>query len=147
MKTNNRTVIGRRRGYGRLLLKKTWFEISEIPRAHWNGTFRLHRPDISHRVFGYCSCKQDKKERHWGQQFWQRALSRLVKISGISGSAVNGTRFVDSSHWKIPRKSGKFRPKWPDRSKGITFKAGPEYSGRNQPTFPEFWVEWKAPYK
>ena len=108
MKTNNRTVIGRRRGYGRLLLKKTWFEISEIPRAHWKGTFRLHRPDISHRVFGYCSCKQDTKERHWGQQFWQRALSRLVKISGISGSAVNGTRFVDSSHWKIPRKSGKY---------------------------------------
>ena len=31
----------------------------------------------------------------------------LVKISGFSGSAVNGTRFVGSSHWKIPRKSGK----------------------------------------
>ena len=31
----------------------------------------------------------------------------LVKISGISGSAVNGTRFVGSFHWKIPRKSGK----------------------------------------
>ena len=31
----------------------------------------------------------------------------LVKISGISGSAVNGTRVVGSSHWKIPRKSGK----------------------------------------
>ena len=31
----------------------------------------------------------------------------LHKISGISGSAVNGTRFVGSSHWKIPRKSGK----------------------------------------
>ena len=31
----------------------------------------------------------------------------LIKISGISGSAVNGTRFVGSSHWKIPRKSGK----------------------------------------
>ena len=28
----------------------------------------------------------------------------LVKISGISGSVVNGTRFVGSSHWKIPRK-------------------------------------------
>ena len=26
---------------------------------------------------------------------------------GISGSAVNGTRFVGSSHWKIPRKSAK----------------------------------------
>ena len=31
----------------------------------------------------------------------------LIKISGISGSAVNGTRFVGSSHWKIPRKSAK----------------------------------------
>ena len=31
----------------------------------------------------------------------------LVKISGISGLAVNGTRFVGSSHWKILRKSGK----------------------------------------
>ena len=31
----------------------------------------------------------------------------LVKSSGISGSAVNGTRFVGPSHWKIPRKSGK----------------------------------------
>ena len=31
----------------------------------------------------------------------------LVKNSGISGSAVNRTRFVGSSHWKIPRKSGK----------------------------------------
>ena len=31
----------------------------------------------------------------------------LVKISRMSGSAVNGTRFVGSSHWKIPRKSGK----------------------------------------
>ena len=31
----------------------------------------------------------------------------LVKNSGISGSAVNGTRLVGSSHWKIPRKSRK----------------------------------------
>ena len=31
----------------------------------------------------------------------------LVKNSGISGSAVNGTRLVGSSHWKTPRKSRK----------------------------------------
>ena len=36
-----------------------------------------------------------------------RGAFHLVKISGISGSAVNGTRVVGSSHWKIPRKSGK----------------------------------------
>ena len=28
-------------------------KISEIPRAQWNGTFRWHRLDPSHRVFGY----------------------------------------------------------------------------------------------
>ena len=31
----------------------------------------------------------------------------------ISGSAVNGTRFVGSSHWKIPRKSGKSKKEVP----------------------------------
>ena len=31
----------------------------------------------------------------------------LVKISGNFGSAVKGKRLVCSSHWKIPRKSGK----------------------------------------
>ena len=30
--------------------QKFWFEISEIPRGEWNGTFRLHRPDPSHHV-------------------------------------------------------------------------------------------------
>ena len=30
--------------------QKFRFEISEIPRAQWNGTFRLHRPDPSHRA-------------------------------------------------------------------------------------------------
>ena len=43
--------------------------------------------------------------------FWRSVVLwgafHLLKISGISGSAVNGTRFVGSSHWKIPRKGGK----------------------------------------
>ena len=38
---------------------------------------------------------------------WTKGAFHLVKNSGISGSVVNGTRFVGSSHWKIPRKSGK----------------------------------------
>jgi len=50
---------------------KSQFEISEISRAQWTGTFRLLRPDPSHRAFGYCSCKQDTKERYCGQQFCQ----------------------------------------------------------------------------
>ena len=33
--------------------------------------------------------------------------SHLVKISGNFSLAVNGKRFVSSSHWKIPGKSGK----------------------------------------
>ena len=51
--------------------QKFRFEILEIPRALWNGTFRLHRPDPNHRAFGYCACKQDAKRRYWGQQFCQ----------------------------------------------------------------------------
>ena len=40
-------------------------------RTFWIGTFRLHRPDPSHRAFGYCSCNQDTREQHWEQQFCQ----------------------------------------------------------------------------
>ena len=47
--------------------------------------------------------KADRNFLHWQML----GAFHLVKISGISGSAVNGTRFVGSSHWKIPRKSGK----------------------------------------
>ena len=41
--------------------------------------------------------------------WWKLTIGafHLVKISRISGSEVNGTRFVGSSHSKIPRKSGK----------------------------------------
>ena len=49
--------------------QKSPFETSEILRAKWNGTFRLHRPDPSRRAFPYCSCKQETKEPYWGQQF------------------------------------------------------------------------------
>ena len=51
--------------------KKFRFEIWEISRAQWNDTFRLNGPNPSHRAFGYCSYKQDTKERYWGQQFCQ----------------------------------------------------------------------------
>ena len=39
-------------------------KISEITRAQWDSTFWLHKPDPSHRAFGYCFCKQDTKERY-----------------------------------------------------------------------------------
>ena len=51
--------------------QKFWFEIPEMLRVQWNGTFRLLKPDASYRAFGYCSCKQDTKERYWRQQFCQ----------------------------------------------------------------------------
>ena len=34
--------------------QKFRFEISETLSAQWNGTFRLHRLDPSHRAFCYC---------------------------------------------------------------------------------------------
>ena len=43
--------------------QKFWFGISDISRAQWNGA------DPSHRAIGYCSYKQDTKERYRGQQF------------------------------------------------------------------------------
>ena len=51
---------------------------------------------------------------------------QLIKISG---SAVNGTRFVGSSHWKIPRKS---------------FYQS-EIPLLLPPKFPDFFPKWKAP--
>ena len=44
-----------------------------------------------------CFCKHSRN----------RALSILVKIVGNFGSVENGKRFVGSSCWKIPGKSGK----------------------------------------
>ena len=65
---------------------KFWFEI-QFRKFHVpNGTvlwLRLHGPDPSHHAFGYCSCKQDTKERYGGQQFGQmeRNISfRPVKV-------------------------------------------------------------------
>ena len=44
--------MGTSRSPGSLSIQqKVRFEISEIPRALWNGTFRLHRPDPSHHWF------------------------------------------------------------------------------------------------
>ena len=65
--------------------------------------FRLNRPDLSHRAFGYCSCKQ----------------ARIQK---------SGTRDNNFVKWK-----GTFRSDRPDRTKWTTFKAGPEYPGPTKP--------------
>ena len=58
--------------------QKFRFEIPEIFRVQWNGTVRFHRPDPSYRALGYCSCKQDTKERYWGQQLCQ--MERNISV-------------------------------------------------------------------
>ena len=79
--------------------QKFRFEISKISQAQWNDAFHSHRPDPSHRAFGYCSFKQDTKERYWGQQFCQMERDISVRPTKMT------------------------RP-----IKVATFKAGPEYS-------------------
>ena len=69
------------------------FEISEIPCAQWNGTFWLHRPNPSHCVFGYCSCKEDTKEWHWGQQ-----VCRMERDISVQSTEI--TRPVKVDHLK-----------------------------------------------
>ena len=81
------------RRHGALSIQQKFrFEISEISRAQWSCTFRLHRPDPSHHAFGYCSCKQDTKERYCGQQFCEierdisvppTEMTRLVKVDHL----------------------------------------------------------------
>ena len=64
------------------------------------------------------SCKQDRKEQYWVQQFWQMERDISVRLTEM-------TRPVTVDHG-------------PNRN-------GPSHL-MNQPNFPEFWVEWKAPY-
>ena len=74
---------------GALSIQKIfWFEISEIPRAQWNGTFRLHRPDPSHREFGYRSCKQDTNEPYRGQQFCEMKRDGPTDLKWTDGSNI-----------------------------------------------------------
>ena len=68
------------RCFGALSIQQKFrFKISEIPRAQWNSTFRFHR------AFGYCSCKQDTKERYWGQQFCYMERDISVRPAEITG--------------------------------------------------------------
>ena len=71
-----------------------------------------YEPSFDRKVtenFGYVSSVQEayKLIAEFETRSTTKGAFHLVKISGISGSAVNGTRFIGSSHWKIPRKSGK----------------------------------------
>ena len=52
---------------GPTFLHKHFTRFSENPRAQWNGTFQLHRPNKTYRKFGYRACKQDTDQRSWGK--------------------------------------------------------------------------------
>ena len=67
-------------------------------------SFIVLGPRSSGGSTAFCTLGLGERSRDEGGT---RGAFPLVKISGISGSAVNGTRFVGSSHRKIPRKSGK----------------------------------------
>ena len=103
-----------------------------MSRAQWNGTFRLHTPDSSDRAFGYCSCKQDTKERYWGQQFCQmeRTILPWVPEAFHARFPVSETThetkvpIVREKKPLVPRvgpfRSG--RPKWPDVCTNRSFR-------------------------
>ena len=115
------------RRHGALSIQRKFrFEISEISGAQWTCTFRLDRPDPSHRAFGYCSCKQDTKERHW--------TTILSNGKGHFGPTDRNDQTGQSGP------SSKLVPNIP---------VGPNGNGPfhlvYQPKFPELWVEWKAP--
>ena len=64
-----------------------------------------------------------------------QATARVIVLaSRIQKSGTGDNNFVK---WKGTFQSN--RPKWPDRSKGTTFKADPEYSGRTTP-------KWSVPF-
>ena len=76
-------------------------EISEIPRAQWNGTFRL-QSDPSHRAFGYCPCKQDTKERY----------CQMERDISVRPTEMTRPVKVDHLHLAGPEYSGRTKPKW-----------------------------------
>ena len=69
-----------------------------------------------------------------------QATERLVVVLAsdfASRIAKSGSRDSNFVKWKGTFRS--YLPKWPDRSKRTTFKAGPEHSGRTKP-------KWLVPF-
>ena len=112
-----------------------------MSRAQWNGTFRLHTPDPSHRAFGYCSCKQDTKERHWGQQFCQMERAILPWVPEAFHAWLPDSETTHDTKLPVARE------KKTSGTQGGAISVRPTKMTRcmYQPKFPEFWVEWKAP--
>ena len=96
-----------------------WFKLFEMS---WLLLSALHFPSET-----TCSCKQDTKERYWGQQFWQVERDISVWVTEMTRPVT-----VDHLQSSGPEYSGQTKPKW-----SVPFM--------NLPKFPEFWLEWKAP--
>ena len=105
--------------------KKFWFENFRNSTCLGNGTFQLYRPDSSDRAFNYFSCKQDKKERYWGQQF------KKWKGTFRSGPTEMSGPVKEDHLWKW---SKIFRSDVTKMVRSAWFLTW----------FPEFWTEWKA---
>ena len=61
--------------WARLSIQQNFqFEISETSRVQWNGTFRLHRPDPSHRAFCYCDFSAHSNTKGGGILFRVESL-------------------------------------------------------------------------
>ena len=94
----------------------------------------------------YCERKRNTAKMKYSKRM-DKPLTlgafHLVKISGISGSAVNGTRFVGSSHWKIPRKSGKSKKVGPFSR--LEFPNGMSYSISVSRSLYQFQVHRRVP--
>ena len=134
--------------------QKFRFEISEILRVQWNGTFRLHRPDPSHRALGYCSCSRIQKsgtgdnnlsngKEHFGptdrnDQTGQRGRPRSDEtemVRSILCSNRNYRKFRSKTQWIGSVQPEKFR------KHGSIFWGGPLF-----PVGPVgILVEWIAP--
>ena len=55
-----------------------------------------------------CSCKQDTKERYWGQQFWQMERHISVRPTEMARPVIACSKRSDSGEWcevKKPMKS------------------------------------------
>ena len=87
-----------------MLINIDWFRVKCLVCSFRSGRKNRRHLGCSNIMRSRGCAVQNK-----GRQGHVRSMSAcyLVKISGISGSVVNRTRFVGSFHRKILRKSGK----------------------------------------
>ena len=74
----------------------------------------------------------------WDVMLYSQHFTFHWKLLGlVSRIEKSGTGDNNFGKWKGTFRSD--RPRWPDRSRWTTFKAGPEYSGRTKP-------KWSVPF-